>query len=239
MDYEVDTNVNKSNKGLYAIIGILCVLVLALGGFVVYDKFIKEDKKETTNTNTNTECNCTKCDVKDQTTAFDLSKFDTSKAINGSDNTAYTLYQQYEFGPISAKWDGGKKVHITLDCDALKETLGVTAKYPKEEYDVSFSKSIKGIYVLGFGQSFGDETLYALMEDGTLEYVPIGQVLMKAKSFDVTFENKGAVSTVKDVVAIAQVNASPTCKNCLGGYMDAVAIKSDGTFYVLGNLLDK
>ena len=38
----MEKEVKKSNKGLYAIITILCIAVLGLGGFIVYDKFIKE-----------------------------------------------------------------------------------------------------------------------------------------------------------------------------------------------------
>ena len=36
----------KKNTGLYAIIGILCVMVLALGGYFVYKEYIEKDKEE-------------------------------------------------------------------------------------------------------------------------------------------------------------------------------------------------
>ena len=43
----------KNNKGpLYAIIVILCLLVIGLGGFIIYDKGLKNDKKDNKETET-------------------------------------------------------------------------------------------------------------------------------------------------------------------------------------------
>ena len=53
----MENEVKKSNKGLYAIITILCIAVLGLGGFIVYDKFIKEDIAK----NKNKEVSCSDC----------------------------------------------------------------------------------------------------------------------------------------------------------------------------------
>ena len=47
----------KKNTGLYVLIAILCVLVLALGGFIVYDK--TQNNKTTTTDTTNNASNST------------------------------------------------------------------------------------------------------------------------------------------------------------------------------------
>ena len=40
----------KNNKGLYVIIAVLCLLVLGLGGYIIYDKSLSNIQKDT-NTN--------------------------------------------------------------------------------------------------------------------------------------------------------------------------------------------
>lgn len=43
----------KSSKGLYVVIAILCVLILLLGGYIVYDKVLNDEKTPVNNTTNN------------------------------------------------------------------------------------------------------------------------------------------------------------------------------------------
>ena len=36
----------KNNKGLYIVVGVLCVLVLLLGGYIVYDKVLSNSSND-------------------------------------------------------------------------------------------------------------------------------------------------------------------------------------------------
>ena len=43
----------KNNKGLYVIIAVLCLLVLGLGGYIIYDKSLSNIQKDTNTNNKN------------------------------------------------------------------------------------------------------------------------------------------------------------------------------------------
>lgn len=71
-------NSQKKNTGLYILITILCVLVLALGGYIIYNK-TQNDKSSTTTTN-------------DTTTTTDTTNSNTNTLIPKLDNTKDWVY---------------------------------------------------------------------------------------------------------------------------------------------------
>ncbi len=252
----MENEVKKSNKGLYAIITILCVAVLGLGGFIVYDKFIKEDK-ETKNKKSTTTCNCTK-DVVEETTSdsqektstcFDLSKFDSSKAINNyGDGYEYYKWDDDQYittGGVSVSAavrrhndpsdvNGNRIIDVDINWDECKKTSCIAYSFSatgRGRYQIEFSKDIKQIMIAvpDVGQS--PRVLFVLMEDGTVEYVPIIEDFEKANSTDIQLKSHGPIENVKDVVYLSTLVGYNT--KGTGATAEAYGIKEDGSFYFL------
>ena len=241
----MEKEVKKSNKGLYAIITILCIAVLGLGGFIVYKEFIEKDKDEK-------ECTCTKCVTNDNITkndeetntevskqsCFDSNNFDENKIINKKENTKYSLpksssiYMPLITASIDSKnsksviisvpdWrDYGKYVNIDSNESSVKS------------YTISFSKTVKDVVLHEGWQSFGREVLYVLLEDGTVEYVPVAKEFSDSKSINTTLTSAGRIDEVKDIVYLVEGASVNEMGNGLG---EVYGIKEDGTIYALTN----
>lgn len=82
------------------------------------------------------------------------------------------------------------------------------------------------------------ETVFCLMQDGTIEYPPLSYKYIKSldlKSADdyaskINFHT--TISEVEDVVTLARVSAGPVGQTT-GGNMAVTGIKKDGSFYNL------
>ena len=82
-------------------------------------------------------------------------------------------------------------------------------------------------------QGVNEETIFFLMEDGTVEYIPLYYAL---KNNDI--RSYGAINEVSDVVNLISVAAQPK-DSPVGGHLSVLALKADGTYYDLLGYLAK
>ena len=86
------------------------------------------------------------------------------------------------------------------------------------------SQKVIDAKILLFGQSTGGEVLVMIMEDGTLEYA-------KMKNLVSSGITEGTISGLTNIVKLEIASAHET--NGIGGWMTGIAINGDGYFYDL------
>ncbi len=76
--------------------------------------------------------------------------------------------------------------------------LDVKDEYLYNDEEIAFlDRNVVEVYIAGFGNGLGGETIFFLMEDGTVEYLPFQYALKNNK-----FESYGKITGIKDVVKI-------------------------------------
>ncbi len=245
MEKEVEVLEEKptSKKKNTKFIVIIVLLVLVILGLVIYigiDKGVifsntnnnqisKEEKDKTTNeTEKNTSSNEEDLTPVEEVKSNSVIPFDSTKVLNSSEKN-YTLSCQGRAG-----------IWITVDATQQQITFSFTPTKVVEEYPlnwtstkndvasnpIKFDKKIVDVYFGGMGQSNTGDTLFILLEDGTVEYIPIVHMFNHVQGAVVSY---GQLAGITDVTKF--VTASTT------GGVTTLAIKSDGTFYDLSQVL--
>ena len=107
-------------------------------------------------------------------------------------------------------------------------------------YRVIFDRKVREVYVSGWGQGWGNETIFYLMADGTIEYTPLSSKVIDsiADSIDsYTCKSYGKIPDVEEVVVVASADKSPTNSE-YGGGMAIIGVKPNGEFYDLSKILE-
>ena len=92
-----------------------------------------------------------------------------------------------------------------------------------------FKGKVHSAFISGFGQTFGTETAFYIMDDGTVEFVPIQKLYDDYGAIDnVTLNSYGVIPNVSGVAKIVQAEASAPQS---AGSMTTLGIKADGSFY--------
>lgn len=150
--------------------------------------------------------------------------FDGSKSIN-SNEKKYTLSCQ-----------GNAGIWITVDSTQKSLTFSFTPSKVVEFYSldwksnktdmttskIDFDKKIVDVFFGGMGQDSSGDTLFILLEDSTVEYIPIVHMFNNTQA-EVT--SYGKINGVNDVIKFT-LSSTPNGVTTLG-------IKNDGTFYDL------
>ena len=234
----------KNNMVLIVVIVILLVAVLGLGSYVLLNrdnssstKYVTgsnntdaknensqkdSDKNANTNTdknaNTNTETNT------QQTNTNSTIIFDASKSVNSSEKN-YTLSCQGNAGIWVTVDSTQKTLNFSYTPTKVVEFYPLTWTSTRNDVissDINFSKKIVDVFFGGMGQSSSGDTLFILLEDGTVEYIPIVHMLNHVQAAVVSY---GEINGVNDV-------AKFTLASTTGG-VTTLAIKNDGSFYDL------
>lgn len=108
-----------------------------------------------------------------------------------------------------------------------KSSNVVEVKINGEGNDVKFDKNVTDIQILSSGQAEDSFYILFLMEDGTLEYIPVD----KAKTSGI--KSYGAVKGVSNVIRVTQSSL-----HAVGGGYVILAQTADGTLYDLSNLMN-
>ena len=165
----------KKNKGLIAIVIVLILVIIGLIVYICYDKGIVENiKKEEITEKSKKEINKSKDKVikeNDEIKSLDLTK---------SLNTTNYIYENPVVAITSAgltvKVNNDKKtVTLTIDWKTFGPLTSATA-YSSESQDYiikGFDKNVKAAYIGELGQSPVTLTLFFIMEDGTVSYMPM------------------------------------------------------------------
>ena len=211
-------------KGIVVLLVLLILLVLGMGGYLVYDKVLSKEVKEEKQENITKEETVEEKN-NNSINASDL-VLDSSKCINQK-NMVYSLSTNFDINGISIIYNNGN-VNISITPEIVKNSYnGINIS--NSSYTVNFNKKIVDIYVDGYGQSIGYETILFLMEDGTVEYIPFYYAC-----------NNDSFKTIKldgvdNIIKFLSASASPVEPG--GGYHTILAQKQDGTFYDISLML--
>lgn len=223
----------KNNTVLIIIIVILLIVVIGLGGYIFLNKDNSNTNTKFENTEKNLETNNTQesnnyNNTQETNNTNTVITFDGSKSINSSEKD-YTLSCQ-----------GNAGIWITIDSTQKTLTFSYTPTRVIEFYPltwtstkndmtsskINFDKKIIDIFFGEMGQSSSGDTLFILLEDGTIEYIPIVHIFNHAQAEVVSY---GKINGVNDVTKF-------TLSSTAYG-VTTLAIKNDGTFYDLWYVL--
>lgn len=223
----------KTNTFLVIGIIILLIVVIFLCGYIFLDKTNDGSISGNTNNNiSNSKNEETKVDSENKETLENtngLIIFDGTRAVNSNEKN-YTLSCQGNAG-IYASVDSSQKV-LTFSFTPSKVVETYSLNWTSNRNDVAsskinFDKKIVDIFFGGMGQDVSHDTLFILLEDGTLEYIPIVQMFNNAQEQVVSY---GKINGVSDVAKLTLSNTS--------NGVTTLAIKSDGSFYDLWYALE-
>ena len=229
----------KKGKGSVVVIVILVLIILGLVGYIAYDKgwgFSTKTDKETTEKGT--ENKDTKKDDNKGT-----EKTESKSKLVGIDLNKNLSDTKISVGDLSFDSNDGlyisldntqKKVNYDFNCNRVNTRYGlgwVTSNedYSSEKHEINFDKKVVEVFIGSFGHAAQGDVVLFLMEDGTVEYIPVVDSFKNHRDNPVSY---GKIENVKDVVRFVRVNACPTGERT-SCYADTLAVTSDGSFYDL------
>jgi hypothetical protein len=245
---EQQSNNKKKNKGPIVIIFILAIAVSLSVGYIlgnnIFNKSESEDKQNNVENKDDAPIEEPKTEEppveepkKEETKECDCSEC-TAKVAKDSD--AHTFNEEVKYYPtyigpgVTLKiLYGGKKVNLSINNDKVNNLYHISLKRTIDK-DISFDKKVVQVYCDGMGQAAGGEVILFLMEDGTVEYIPLYKELtaygVETFPMDKIFNSYGKIKGVKDVVRLFSMNVEP---DIVGGYYSIGALRADNTFYNL------
>ncbi len=209
----------EGKNSLTVIVVLVILLVCALGSTAYfYLESEKTSDKETTVTKSD------KVEVNASNFKNAVSPFDNKKALNSS----VSEYLIADFGPngINAQVDTTQKV-LTFSYIPSKAVEAYGLNWTSNRTDrvsstINFDKKIVEVLFGGMGQDAQGDTLFILLEDGTVEYIPIVHMFNNAQDRPVSY---GKISGVDEVIKLSNAETS--------NGVTTLAVKLDGTFYDL------
>ncbi len=216
----------KNNTALIILVVLLMVVCLGMGGYIFISKDNKSTNFEKTNNDANrvqsnnTQNNTTKNTNAENSVKNNIIIFDGSKSLNSSEKS-YTLSCQGNAGI----WINATQKELTFSFTPSKVVQFYQLNWTSSNNDMSsstitFDKKIIDIFFGSMGQSSTGDTLFILLEDGTVEYIPIVHMFNHAQAAPISY---GKINGVTDVTKF--VLSSTT------GGVTTLAVKSDGSFY--------
>ena len=242
----------NKRKNIYIVIFVITTIIAACAAVyfkVDGDKKINEvkakleeqnvNKNNTQDTESveseNTENNSNKVtDNNKESCSLKLPIFNNNCINNKDKNIQYNITTNYQ-GIYCKLNKDNKSVNIDFDWDKLKSLYGINIPSGLNNNHQSvkisnFDKEICNIYIYGFGQAIGQETVLFLMSDGTVEYMPLRKSLKNQE-----YKSYGKIAGIEEIVTINSGSCTPE----FGGWYDIFAIKQDGSFYILSTILEK
>lgn len=242
-------NAPKKKNGLSIVLVICIVIILALCGYIAYDKGVfssSKDEKTTINNpttsgkeentsnkgNSNQGENTTSPNSSTTTPEANPKYFyDISKCSNCDSNYNYNLMASGHLASAKLQSDN-KTVIVTIDYDDISSSTGNDVSSTGiKEHTVSFSKQVADIYYGEYSLDTTYGTLLFLMEDGTIEYIPILDAAVKGQ-----IVSYGPISNVNNIVKLYS-NIIATSKGNVGAYYTTFAQSTDGTLYDIMTIL--
>ena len=242
----------NKRKNIYIVIFVITTVIAACAA--VYFKVdgdrkttnletkIKEQENEINLQNNN---NVEMSDVQDSQTIDNSKKeviykytkpqFDASKCLNPTNGVLYRVLISVDNFGISCYNDFEEKnIYVSIHWSDVKNSFGIDKPsnidddYQKVTIE-NLSGKVKEAYILCPGLSIEYTTLFFLMEDGTVEYIPIYKALKSN-----VIKSYGKLNNIE---GISFIEAGDAHNIEGGGTGTAFAIKEDGTFYDLRPIL--
>ena len=227
----------KSKTGLHVFVGILLGIIIC-GGVVFatyslgYLTFGSQEEPAEVETN-----NESKDETAEENTSAGSLDFDTSKIAN-SNADSYEL-QNYN-GTINVRLDETRKLTtLSFNRKTLSDTYGLNwdttgvVEGTVEDKTITFNQGIKDIYVGGIGQDMSGDIILFLMDDGTIEYIPVYKALVTSGVDGLI--SYGTLQDLKDIVKFYSVGA---IRNPVGSSVTILAQTKDGTLYDLAPIIN-
>lgn len=238
----------KNNVVLIVLVVLLGLACLGMGAYIFMDKNqdkttkssitdtkVKEEQNNDTSDDSATKDNSTKDNAKNNVNTQNTQNtvlFDSSKSLNTTGNT-YSLHCS---GPAG--------IFVSVNADPKEMTFNFTPSRVVEYYplnwsssrtDVSssvirFDKKIVDLFFGGMGQDVTSDTLFILLEDGTVEYIPLVHMFQHAQDAPLSYGKVPGVSGVTKFI-MSNVTSGYT------GWVTTLAIRSDGSFYDMSEAL--
>ena len=189
----------KNNKGLIILVVILIIMVLSLGGYIIYDKFIDNNKNN----------------VVDKTD----DKVDNSEAGNEDDNK---VVQDTKEESILGDYVGTKLINI----DGTNITTEVSMRLI-DENNAMLKVSIPEVDVstyLGTYTKTEDGTLNfsfnkIIWNSGEVTALtPVKNISLKENNKEYTYELKNSLTSSSDTVLLSKTTSSEVKKNLDNAY---------------------
>lgn len=209
----------KSNVGLIILVVILLLACIGMGTFIFInkDKLTTKENKTTENNNMNeTPLECTDISYDLNTNEYGLGASAAGISVT-VDNTR-------------------KSARISVNSATISKTFGLGWVTSAETYiyelidTKTFDKKIVQVLIDGSGQDATNSAILYLMEDGTVEYVPILKELNTnwgQPDNTKKFNTYGKLNEISEVISLVPAEAQ--------GYHTVLARKADGT---VTNLID-
>ena len=216
----------KSNISQIIIIILLSITII-LGGFLAYKQYIAKDDNKPV-------CNCEKCqDSKEKT-------FDGTKSLNTSKNYEL-LNNTTKYNNVASSLSSDKKVaDISIDLSRYQAINVLTSNLFNDTTEVNlktaaFSKKINSIAVGSSDQSFGYETIFYVLEDGSLYYSYVLKTVNNLTSVNNATISTTAISNMSDIERVVPA----LVKDSEFSTSTYLAIRNDGSFYDLSEIINK
>lgn len=240
----MDIDKERKNVRLIVFMVLLAIIIVALVGYIVYDKGFSNGTQKPVQSNNQDVLSSTKKDSNNQDVSDDTKKddnvsqekqinlkFDSNNCINNSSGEGtYRIGSSIDGIDLSLE-DNKKEVSVSID-PSKNPTMNIAGSELKTYRITNFSKEVVDVTVGGFGQSTATTTLLFLMEDGTVEYTPLW------KSLTTNPEQLKSFGTLKEVNGVIKFLHGSVYQP-IGGGVTTFAQKSDGSFYDLYPILEQ
>lgn len=239
----MDQELRLKKRGVSGVVVFLLIILflaagLAAGWYVGHNNLlpIGKNKETTEKEDKETEKKETKDETKNGT------------CLNCKENTTYTIQgaSQEQLGlliEVSSKNEKEATIKVNRNKLNWAYNLGwsnVTDSY-EEIKKISFDKNIKQIHIGGFGQAVGRETIFYVLEDGTVEYTPVYDDLKNNwndSDNSKKFNSYGKVKKIENISYLTGMNAlAKYSEESYSGYYTTAAVRNDGSFYDLNEIL--
>lgn len=160
-----------------------------------------------------------------------------AKNLNTSYNMLYSINSSFGSDGTSAlpAFSAGLSLStnlssLTLNWDLIKTfypNLNITKSSTEEFTDLGLSGKPTDLLLTGFGQAVGDETLFFIMADGTVEYIPLAKAIQ-----DNNIKSYGKLPNVSNVIKFYDGSSCPA-EGYTGCGHQALAQRADGNYYEL------
>ena len=246
----------KKRIGLGIMVTVLILLLVggALAIGYLWGNNTTKPTNNTTETNNSTtssgptaepESNKTETTATEPTESFKPLTFNADAIVNGDANQSYRVDISDRIGftdggagyalYVSADSNNGySKASVQVRWSSINKYYGSNHPIPEGSstddygrFEVNFSQPITDIHIGGIGQMIGNESIFYLMEDGTVEKTDIKAA---AEAGDFTSHTK--VDGLEKIVKFYDVDAWPSNGN-VGGYGTSAAQDIDGKIYLL------
>lgn len=224
----------KKKKGCPIAVVIIC-LILAIGGvgFGIFEMLTVKNIEH------QSEIKCADSTEKPKTDDEQKeNKEEESKAPHSEQSELFSNIKNEKYDRIYRKIIGVSYIDETAE--TYKETTynlwcttdgcSINKDYEEIAKITGLTGQIKDYFYGRFGQAYGQETLFLIMDDGSVEYLPMHEAFKNNN-----FASRGKLDDLKDIIKIHQVSGAS--KEGGDGGADVLAEDKDGNYYNLYYML--